>query len=158
MESFSFPSKRYIARYPGTTSPKYPGAHAEPKKILLSKEQHVLIVDDDPFFRSLLKVMLGQTGWPIAGIRDAEDSITACKICATQPVDLVFCDLNLAKYQSENGLEVVRELRLTHPHLPIIMVTAENSENLIREVRDAGATGHLLKPISLRSLKSVFTC
>jgi CheY-like chemotaxis protein len=158
MESFSFPARRYVARYPGTVSPKYPGEHAEPKKILLSEEQYVLIVDDDPFFRSLLRVMLGQTGWPIAGIRDAEDSLTACKICAAEPVSLVFCDLNLAKYQSESGLEVIRELRSTHPRMPIVMVTAENSETVVREVRAAGATGHLLKPVNLRSLKSIFTC
>ena len=157
MESLSFPAKRYVVRYPGTTPPRYPGAHAE-QNILFSREKHILIVDDDPFFRSLLKVMLGQTGWPIAVIREAEDSITAIKIAETQPVDLVFCDLNLAKFQSENGLEVIRELRSTHPQIPIFMVSAENSEILVREIRAAGATGHLLKPINLRSLKSIFTC
>ena len=157
MESLSFPLKRYVSRYPGTAAPKYPGGHVEPK-IQPDRERRVLIVDDDPFFRSLLKVMLGQTGWATEGIRDAEDSATAIKICATRPVDLVFCDLHLVRFESESGLEVVRELRSSYPFMPIIMVTAESNESVIREIRAAGATGFLLKPISLRSLRGAFAC
>jgi CheY-like chemotaxis protein len=157
MDSVSSPPRRYVSRYPGTWAPKYPGGHAKPK-ILPGREQRVLIIDDDPFFRSLLKVMLEQAGWANEGIRDAEDSVTAFEICASRPVDLVFCDLHLLRFKSDSGLEVVRELRSTHPLMPIIMVTADNDESLIKEMLAAGATGFLLKPISLRSLKNVFTC
>jgi DNA-binding NarL/FixJ family response regulator len=150
MESLSSPSRRFIA--------KYSAGHVEQQKILLSKRQQVLIVDDDPLFRILFKVMLGLTDWPIAGIWDAEDSFTASKICADRPVDMVFCDLNLPKYHSKSGLDVVRELRSTHPKMPVIMVTADNSEALIRELHALGAAGLLPKPIDLNSLKSFFTC
>jgi CheY-like chemotaxis protein len=152
----SVPFSRYTARYPGTNPPKYTLAKEE-RHAPSCEEKHVLIVDDDPFFRSLLKVMLGQVGCPIAGIiREAEDSSTALRICSNHPVDLVFCDLNLPNFRSENGLAIVRALRKDLPDVSIFMVTAENSEELIREVRSAGATGHLLKPINLRTLKKIF--
>jgi len=99
--------------------------------------------------------MLGQTDWPLAEIWEAEDSTQALEICRTEPVDLVFCDLHLANLHSKSGLEVIRELRLLLPKIPIFMVTAENNEALIRLVCAVGATGHLLKPISLRTLRSI---
>lgn len=115
--------------------------------------RHVLIVDDDPFFRGLLKVMLQQTGIPLALIWEAENSGAASAICRNEAVDLVFCDLNLHALRSRNGLEIVRELRAKLPYAPIYMVTADNSVELIQRVRDAGATGHILKPVNLRTLK-----
>ena len=141
----SVPFSRYTARYPGTNPPKYTLAKEE-RHAPSCEEKHVL-----------LKVMLGQVGCPIAGIiREAEDSSTALRICSNHPVDLVFCDLNLPNFRSENGLAIVRALRKDLPDVSIFMVTAENSEELIREVRSAGATGHLLKPINLRTLKKIF--
>src|SRR5580700_5721041 len=107
-----------------------------------SRHRHVLIVDDDPFFRSLLKVMLAQTGLPVAEILEAEESRTALAFCEGKPVDLVFCDLNLPKLCSENGIGIVTAIRKIRPDLPVYMVTAENSEEIIEEVRSSGAAGH----------------
>src|ERR1035441_6875700 len=132
------PKHRYIGTYPGKTPPKRSGGRVE-RDSPSEKERHVLIVDDDPSFRSLLRLMLGQTGWPLAEIWEAEDSDNALEICRTKPVDLVFCDLNLANllnpanFHSKNGLEVIRELRVIRPKLPIFMVTAENKEALDRK-------------------------
>jgi CheY-like chemotaxis protein len=161
METLTLSSKRCVGRYPGTTpQPKHSIERAE-RDALWAKEKHVLIVDDDPFFRRLFRLMLGQTGWPLAAIWEAGDSTHALELCRTEPVDLVFCDLNLANlhnlanFHSKSGLQVIRELRLIFPQIPIFMVTAENNEALIRLERAAGATGHLLKPINLRTLKSI---
>jgi CheY-like chemotaxis protein len=115
----------------------------------------IVIVDDDPFFRSLLKLMLMQAGLQNAEVQEAEDSEHALGICKRDSVDLVFCDLNLPALRSMNGLEIIRELRQSIPKIPMYMVTADNTQDLIERVREAGATGHILKPISLRTLKRV---
>jgi CheY-like chemotaxis protein len=117
----------------------------------------VVIVDDDPYFRSLLKVMLMQAGLRNAEIEEAEDSDRALGICQSDPVDLIFCDLNLPAFRSMNGLEIIRELRQFSPYVPAYMVTADNTQELIERVRAVGATGHILKPISLRTLKRVLS-
>jgi CheY-like chemotaxis protein len=119
----------------------------------LREKVRVVIVDDDPFFRSLLKVMLTQAGLHDAEIREAEDSDQALGMCRRDPVDLIFCDLNLPAFRSMNGLDIIRELRYVIPDVPMYMVTADNTQDLIERVRAVGATGHILKPISLRTLK-----
>ncbi|HEX4136438.1 MAG TPA: response regulator [Bryobacteraceae bacterium] len=123
----------------------------------LRNNVRVVIVDDDPYFRSLLKVMLTQAGLQNAEVEEAEDSDRALGICQSVPVDLVFCDLNLPAFRSMNGLEIIRELRQFSPDVPVYMVTADNTQELIEKVRDVGATGHILKPISLRTLKRVLS-
>jgi CheY-like chemotaxis protein len=100
-------------------------------------------------------MMLGQTGYPFADIPEADSSRTALIICNSSPVDVVFCDLNLTTFGSKDGVGITRELRQMFPDIPIFMVTAEDDESLIAEERAAGATGHLLKPISLRTLRRI---
>ena len=115
----------------------------------------VMIVYDDPFFRSLLKVMLKQAGLQDAEILEAEDSNRAFDICDRHAVDLLFCDLHLPAFRSVSGLEIIRELRYASPDTPMYMVTADSDQELVEEVRAVGATGHILKPVNLRVLKRV---
>jgi CheY-like chemotaxis protein len=92
------------------------------------------------------------------GVWEAVDSPTAVAICHNHPIDLVFCDLNLhieEPGQCQNGLEIIEELRHSHPHTPVYMVTADGSATLIEQVCAVGATGHLLKPINLRTVKRI---
>jgi CheY-like chemotaxis protein len=145
---------RYIARFPGALPPQYSLIESGHAPSLRDKAR-VVIVDDDPFFRSLFKVMLAQAGLQNAEILEAEDASHAFDHCRNRAVDLVFCDLHLTTYSSRSGLEVVQELRSRNPDLPVYMVTADNTLQLIEMVSAVGATGHLLKPISLRTVKRV---
>jgi DNA-binding NarL/FixJ family response regulator len=156
METLSPSSKRYTSRHTGARPPTY---LLEPctTDILIDESKHVLIIDDDPFFRSLLKVMLAQTGLPIAEILEAEESRTALAICKEEPVDLVFCDLNLPKLWSKNGVGVVTDIRKIRPDLAVYVVTADNTAEVIQEVYSSGATGHILKPMNLRILRRILT-
>jgi CheY-like chemotaxis protein len=147
-------TERDVGPRPDTFTPQYSVAQ-EDDDSSLQENLRVMIVDDDPFFRSLLKVMLQQAGLPNPEILEAEDSNTAVSICLSKPIDLIFCDLHLPVFRSKNGLEIIRELRQINPVVPVYMVTAENSEALIRRVCAVGATGHILKPVSLRILKRV---
>lgn len=151
----SFPDPdRYIERYPGTFPPRYSIRHSD-NAASLRENMRVVIVDDDPFFRSLLKVMIQQVGLPNPEVLEAEDSHMAISICRNKSVDLVFCDLHLPAFRSKNGLEVIRNVRQINPFVPMYMVTAENSETLLKKVFAVGATGHILKPVSLRILRRI---
>jgi CheY-like chemotaxis protein len=152
--------KRYARRYAGARAPTYlldPLVKLLSAPAPISKSRHVLIIDDDPFFRSLLKVMLTQIGFPAVAILEAEGSRTALELYQNESVDLVFCDLNLPKEWSKDGIGIVNDIRKIRPVLPVYMVTAENNANIIEEVHSAGATGHILKPVNLRTLKRVMT-
>ena len=107
----------------------------------LPENLRVVIVDDDPNFRNLLKVMLRQAGLSTPEFLEAEDSDRAIHICQTEPVELVFCDLNLPVIRSKNGIEIIRELRMLSSDVPMYMVTADCSEMLSRECAPWGPPG-----------------
>ena len=116
-----------------------------------------MVVDDDPNFRSLFKVILAQSGFPLASIQEADESAAAVAICRETPIDIVFCDLNLSRLWPQNGIGTVYDIRKIRPLLPIYMVTADNTTEVIEKVIQAGATGHILKPLNLRILKRILT-
>ena len=49
-----------------------------------------------------------------------------------------------------NGIGTVYDIHRMRPHLPVFMVTADNTSEVIEKVLQAGATGHILKPLNLR--------
>lgn len=101
--------------------------------------------------------MLAQTGLPVAEILEAEESRTALAFCQEEPLDLVFCDLNLPRLWSKNGIGIVVDIRRIRPDLPVYMMSADNTEEVVEEIRASGATGHLLKPMNLRILRRILT-
>jgi two-component system, response regulator YesN len=121
--------------------------------------KHILIVDDDSNFRNLFKVMLAQSGFPLASIREAEDSAAAVAFFREDyrgnQLDVVFCDLNLSRLQPMNGIGTVHDIRRIRPRLPVYIITADNNSEVIEKVCRAGATGHILKPLNLRVLRRV---
>jgi CheY-like chemotaxis protein len=144
-------STRYAARAPGVKYLLGTTVEAIPPPA----GKHVMIVDDDSNFRSLFKLMLAQSGFPLASIREAEESASAVAICQEGPIDIVFCDLNLSRLWPQNGIGTVYDIRRIRPLLPVYMVTADNTADVIEKVIQAGATGHILKPLNLRILKRV---
>lgn len=145
---------RYISRYAYASAAGYLLA-PDGTVILIDESKQLLIVDDDPFFRNLLKVMIAQTGLPVAGILEAEESRTALAFCEEEPIDLVFCDLNLSRLWSKNGIGIVTDIRKVRPELPVYVVTADNDAEVIKAVQSSGATGHILKPMNLRILRRI---
>lgn len=151
MEILAPSAKRYIRRYAGSAVPSYLVQHKTLMRVADSKR--VLIVDDDPFFRSILKVIISQTGIRIGEYLEAVESQTALAICRERPVDLVFCDLYLPG--SDNGIAIISALRGIIPKIPIYMVTAEDTSTVIQDVLKSGATGHILKPVNLRIMRRI---
>jgi CheY-like chemotaxis protein len=146
--------KPYGEQYPGEFPPGYSVSQSD-KAGRGRENMRIVIVDDDPFFRSLLKVMIQQVALPNPEILEAEDSRMALSICQSKSVDLVFCDLHLPAFRSKNGLEVIKELRQINPVVPVYMVTAENSDAIAGKALAVGATGHILKPVSLHILRRI---
>lgn len=137
-----------------TSGAKYlPGTTFTPVPPPTGKQ--ILLIDDDPFFRSLFKVMLVQSGLPLASVLESEDAASGVSICRQHDADIVFCDLNLSRLWPGNGIGVVYDIRRMRPRLPVYMVTADNASDVIEKVVQSGATGHLLKPLNLRVLKRV---
>ncbi len=105
----------------------------------------ILIVEDDDAIAAGLTRSLEGQGYEVCRLafgRPAPEAVEA-------GVDLVVLDLGLPDI---DGLEVCRRLRAGHPVLPIIILTARDTEMDVVAGLDAGADDYLVKPVRLSEL------
>jgi DNA-binding response OmpR family regulator len=105
----------------------------------------ILLVDDDRELIDLLAFALKRAGLEPIG---AHDAVTALRLFDEREPDLVVLDINLG---ASSGLEVLRDLR-RRSALPVIMLTALDSEEDKVRGLEAGADDYLTKPFSHREL------
>ena len=105
----------------------------------------ILVVDDEKPISDIIKFNLSKEGYEVYTAYDGEEALEQVK--EVEP-DLILLDLMLPKI---DGLEVAREVRKTYD-MPIIMVTAKDSE--IDKVLglELGADDYVTKPFSNREL------
>src|SRR4051812_6202779 len=105
----------------------------------------ILIVDDEPNLRHTVGYNLRREGYEVVQAADGESALGAAQ---SQPPDLVVLDLMLPGI---DGLEVCRRLR-QRSAVPILMLTARDTE-IDRVVGlEVGADDYLAKPFSMREL------
>jgi two-component system alkaline phosphatase synthesis response regulator PhoP len=105
----------------------------------------ILLVDDEPNLRHTVSYNLRREGHEVLAVADGESALATAR---AQAVDLVILDLMLPGI---DGLEVCRRLR-ERSAVPILMLTARDSE-IDRVVGlEMGADDYLAKPFSMREL------
>jgi len=101
----------------------------------------ILIADDHELIRrGLVSALSDRPEWTI--VAEAADGRQACELAARLTPDIAVLDLTMPEL---NGLDVTRQIRASSPKTRILIVTAHESEQLIRDVLDAGAMGYVLK-------------
>ncbi len=115
----------------------------------MGKKIFILVVDDDPGARLLMKKTLEQTGFTVI---EAENGRKAVAAFETLRPDLVLLDVNMPEM---NGFEVCRRLRENSggAAVPVMIITSADASEDIRRAYDAGATDFMSKPISSLILK-----
>jgi len=99
----------------------------------------VLIVDDNPLDLRVAAKLVEAEGMETAFARNGREAID--QLSAGRP-DLVLTDLDMPHV---NGLELVREVRRSHPSLPIVLMTARGSEETAVEALRTGAASYVPK-------------
>ena len=105
----------------------------------------VLVVDDEQSYRDALSVTLQREGFLVVTAADGAEAIE--RFDATRPA-LILLDVMLPKI---SGIDVCREIR-SRSRVPIIMVTARNSEIDAVVGLEVGADDYVSKPFRLREL------
>jgi two-component system, OmpR family, KDP operon response regulator KdpE len=105
----------------------------------------LLIVEDDTRLRRAITINLKARGYDVEG---AEDGATALRIAASTGLDLVTLDLGLPDI---DGLEVIEGLR-GWTGVPIIVLSARDSQAEIVKALDAGADDYVTKPFGMEEL------
>lgn len=108
-------------------------------------EKRILIVEDDPKVRALLRTCFLSDGY---SVDEAVDAASVGQSMAANKPDLVTLDINLG---GENGLDIARDLRRTFD-VPIIMVTGK--DDVIDRVvgLELGADDYITKPFHVREM------
>jgi DNA-binding NarL/FixJ family response regulator len=112
------------------------------------KPLRILIADDHEVVRrGLLSLLKAHPGWEICG--EATDGRDAVEKAAELKPDVVILDIGMPKL---NGLDATRRILRERPQISVLVLTIDESEQVIREVLNAGARGFLLKSDAARDL------
>ncbi|MFB1099651.1 response regulator [Terribacillus sp. JSM ZJ617] len=108
----------------------------------------VLIADDHVVVREGLKLLI-ETNENYKTIGEAGHGAEAIQLVNDLEPDIILMDLYMPVM---SGMEAIRKLSVTHPKVPIIILTTYNEDQLLAEGFALGAKGYLLKDTSLQSL------
>ena len=109
--------------------------------------QIVVVVDDDFRVRESLESLVESAGYAPTVFSSAEEFLRSGMLAAAT---CVITDVRMA---GMDGIELQRRIRLDHPALPVIFITAHNrSEEIRRKALDEGAVGFLYKPFNAADL------
>jgi two-component system KDP operon response regulator KdpE len=101
----------------------------------------ILVVDDDPQIRRVLRTALVAQDYEAIDARNGEEAIERLR---EEKPDLIILDVNMPRM---NGLEACRAIRSTSD-IPIIMLTVRDAESDKIQALDAGADDYVTKPFS----------
>ncbi len=105
----------------------------------------LLVVDDDPYVRLSLQAVLEAEGYRVVVASSGEEGLRCLE--AASP-DLVILD---GLMPGMDGWETCRRMRALSP-VPILMLTAGQSKEEEQRGWEAGASGYLVKPVSVGAL------
>jgi FixJ family two-component response regulator len=114
----------------------------------------ITVVDDDASVRESMSSLFRSVGHSVNEFGSAEELLASAALAET---DCVITDIRMPEM---SGLELQRRLALSHPRLPVILMTAHASDDDVRSraLRD-GAADYLAKPLDeetvLRAVETV---
>ena len=102
----------------------------------------ILIVEDDPAVRDIVKIALEREGMTVEAVSDGETALESFR--STSPVDLAILDIMLPGI---DGITLCQEIRRSSD-IPIVMLTARDSETDVVVGLTVGADDYVTKPVS----------
>ncbi len=106
----------------------------------------VLIVDDEPRVRDIFKQFCEITG--SVEVSMAENGAEALKMVQESDYDLVTMDLIMPEM---SGVEAVSKIKELKPYLPVIVITGNATESLVRQAGVQGANKLMYKPVLMEN-------
>jgi CheY-like chemotaxis protein len=104
----------------------------------------VLVVDDEPMARTLIRLMLVRAGFEVV---EAEDGFEALSKVMAAPPDLVILDVMMPGMDGFTVCSAIRQDERV-ADLPIIMLSAKTDMQSVNQGMQAGANKYLTKPVS----------
>ncbi len=116
----------------------------------------ILIIDDEPQIRSMLKLMLEREGYEVV---EAPDGVEGIKIYRQNPADLIITDLIMP---NKDGIGMIIDLKKEFPDVNIIAMSGgglNKPDGYLKGAKKLGAACALTKPIDreemLKAVKNI---
>ncbi|HET6419095.1 MAG TPA: response regulator [Geobacteraceae bacterium] len=106
---------------------------------------NILIVDDSSTMRKIISRSLRQAGLAVDEIFEAGDGIEGLNVLGGNSVDLILSDINMPNM---DGLEFIKQVRANGKTVPIVMITTEGGEDILKEAIASGASDSIKKPFT----------
>jgi len=107
----------------------------------------VLVVEDDPVVRELLRRWLAEWGFVVDV---AEDAMSGLQAMIRHPADIAVVDIGMPGH---NGLWFAERMRADSPRTAIVMVTGAADVEMVMKARQLGAVDYIVKPFKREMLK-----
>jgi len=114
---------------------------AKRRKAAASPRKRLLIVEDHPLMREGIAMWINQDP-ELEVCGEAKSAPEALHAVERLQPDLVLCDITLG---GRNGLELVKDLKSLHRHLPIVMLSMHDESVYALRALRAGASGYVMK-------------
>lgn len=114
---------------------------------------NVLIVDDSPPMRAVIKKIIKASGFNVGNFFDAGNGKEALGILKEAWLDLVLTDYNMPDM---NGLELICRMKTDEilKTIPVVVITTEGSQQRMKEFMEKGAADYIKKPFTPEELRN----
>ena len=110
-------------------------------------QSKILIVDDEPAHRQMIRAVLDAEGYAIDEAADGKEAVNCVR---KRFYDLILMDIRMSKM---SGTEALKEIKLINPGIAVIIMTAYASVSTAVEALKSGAYDYLTKPLDIDELK-----
>ncbi|ONG56686.1 hypothetical protein BKE38_05420 [Pseudoroseomonas deserti] len=135
--------------------PAMPGAPAAATPPLLAapagRKLRVLVADDSRVNQRVFAKILETAGHEVCLAENGDAALDLLEREA-EGLDLVLMDVNMPEMDGIEATKMFRVMALGQPHLPILALTADATEDSARRCREAGMDGHVTKPVQPEAL------
>ena len=112
---------------------------------------YIMVIDDSPTVRTSVEYTIKELEYQVQQAEDGADALNKINEIKDGGSDIAMCvvDVNMPVM---DGITFVREFRKIDKFTPIIMLTTESREDKIKEGKEAGASGWIIKPFKPEEL------
>jgi CheY-like chemotaxis protein len=109
-------------------------------RVTMGRQRRILVVDDDQRIHEFFSQAIPNTDYEVVAVGSGQEAVAAVNAA---PFDLAFVDIIMP---GMDGLETLKALRAQRPHLPVIMMTGYEVQDIVNLALHFGAIDCLYKP------------
>jgi len=115
-----------------------------------NSEGRILVVDDEPAVRKVMKLILEKAGYDVIDAEDGEQAVKVVK-SGENPLmlDVILTDIRMPKM---NGLEAIQYFQQEFPHVSLIVQTGFPNIEMATSLMQQGVITYLVKPVERETL------